>query len=127
MGTLLDGPANIAKDSFAPNQQFSHFLAWVIAKHANSSAELLAEAQRQHKGYVYILDMRTDTPDGPVPPEDIIGGFEVANGKLLRFHSSPNHQLLSDRGFMQLDQYFNACLVNELVVRSQRTAGQDAQ
>src|SRR5262249_21366909 len=36
------------------------------------------EALRQQDGWIYILDGRTPTPQGAVPPEDISGAFEVS-------------------------------------------------
>src|SRR5712691_1521181 len=79
IGELANDSDEISIESFKPNPIFKNFLQWVIGKHALSIPTLVAEAKRQHDGYVYVLDLRTPTPDGAVPPEDIIGGFEVNN------------------------------------------------
>ncbi len=123
MGSLKDGPERIVPESFITNKLFSRYLASVIAKHANSCPGLLAEARRQQNGHVVVIDNRTATPDGRVPPEDIIGVFEVNDGKLLRFHASPNHQLLTTNGFMRLEAFMNDRLVEELLVLSRTEEG----
>jgi hypothetical protein len=116
MGELTDGPHTLTPDAFQQNERFIQFLAFVIGKHAIGCPGLVAETQRQQNGFVYILDKRTPTPDGAVPPEDIIGGVEIESGQMLRFHGSPNYRILTADGFMQLDSWLKDRLIEELVV-----------
>lgn len=120
MGTLTDGPHTVTPEAFQQNERFIQFLAFVIAKHAADCPGLIAEAQQQPNGYVYILDKRTPTPQGAVPPEDIIGGVEIENGQMLRFHGLPTYRILTSNGFMQLDSWFKARLIEELVAVATR-------
>ncbi len=109
----LSGP-NLSPDTFQQNPLFLKFLGWVIAKHGPRSAELLDEVRRQQNGYVYLIDHRSQSADGSVPPEDIIGGFEVRDGAIVRYHSSPNYQLYTKAGLMSLPGTFHELLVEEL-------------
>lgn len=115
MGELSEGPEQMVPEKFKQNSAFVRFLGWVITKHSASCPGLLAEAKRQQNGYVYILDLRTPTPDDAVPPEDIIGGVEVKDGELVRFHVSPNYRLFTKDGFMRLDAWIHDRLLEELM------------
>ncbi len=114
LGELVDGPERLVPESFRPNPVFARFLHWVIARHAASSPGLTAEARRQRDGFVYVIDQRTPTPQGPVPPEDLLGGFEVKGGVVVRYHASPNHRLLTHNGPLRLDPWYQAKLLEEL-------------
>jgi hypothetical protein len=110
----------ITPDVFAPNPIFTKFLAEVIARHGPEQPALAAQAKRIGKGGVFLVDQRTPTPQGPVPPEDIIGVFGVEGGKVLpgSYSASPNHRLLTSNGFFRLDNALMECLQQELAVRS---------
>jgi hypothetical protein len=71
----------ITPELFARNRVFVDFLHEVIARHAPSQPGFQAEARRLGNGWIYVVDQRTPTSQGPVPPEDIIGAFEVKVGK----------------------------------------------
>jgi hypothetical protein len=110
----------ITPDVFAPNSVFSSFLAETIARHAPLQSGLCAEAERIGNGHVFLVDQRTPTPEGPVPPEDILGAFRVEGGKVVpgSYTASPNHRLLTANGFFQLDDALMDCLQQELAARS---------
>ena len=115
IGEFTSGPETLTPDAFQQNIEFVKFMAYVIGKHASACPGLIAETRRQQNGFVYILDNRTPTPDDAVPPEDIIGGVEIANGKMLCYHGSPTYRILTDDGFMQLDPWLKDRLIEELV------------
>jgi hypothetical protein len=48
-----------------------------------------------------MLDGRTPSPNGAVPPEDVMGAVAVRAGKLVpgSYHHNPNHRLLTSDGF----------------------------
>jgi hypothetical protein len=79
-----------------------------------------AEAKSTGDGYLYVIDQRTPTPQGAVPPDDIIGAFEVKGGEIVAgsYRSNANHKILSARGFFQLDAPLLACLIQELETRN---------
>jgi hypothetical protein len=121
LGEFTNGPEDLSPIAFQQNQLFIKFLSYVIGKHAKECPGLLAETRRQKDGFVYILDNRTPTPDGTVPPEDIIGAMEIANGQMIRYHGSLNYRLLTTDGFMQLEAWLKDRLIEELFIIANRT------
>jgi hypothetical protein len=106
----------ITPEVFARNRVFVEFLHAIIARRGPSLPGLIAEARRQGEGWVYLIDQRTGTPDGAVPPEDIIGVFEVRGGEIVpgSYQACPNHRILSPGGFFQLSEDLQAALMEEL-------------
>jgi hypothetical protein len=112
----LESGEAITPAVFARNRVFVEFMHRVIARRGPQLPGLIAEARRQGDGLVVVIDQRTPTPQGPVPPEDIVGVFEVKNGQTTseRYHASPNHLILSSNGFFRLDTELQSCLLEEL-------------
>jgi hypothetical protein len=92
------------------------FLHVVIARRGPELPGLVAAARSQGDGWVYIIDQRTPTPGDAVPPEDIVGAFEVKAGEVVpgSYWPNPKHAILSARGFFQLGDELQACLLEEL-------------
>lgn len=105
---------------FARNRVFVDFLHALIARRGPELSGLVAEAARQGDGWVYVIDQRTRTPQGSIPPEDIIGAFEVQDGQVVAdsYRPSPNHMILSADGFFQLGSELQAILLEELTNRA---------
>lgn len=97
----------IESTNFARNPAFVEFMHDVIRRHGPRLPGLQAAARSQLEGHVFIIDGRTASPEGPVPPEDIVGGFQVHKGLLdeSSYSANPNHRLLSDRGLARLDSH----------------------
>lgn len=119
IGQLLDPHREgdlLAPDNFARNRAFVDVLHEVIRKHGPSVPNLAAAASRQASGWIYVIDGRTPTPEGPVPAEDIVGGFEVSKGAVVpdSYQANPNHRVLSHRGFFRLDPLLQQRLLDEL-------------
>jgi hypothetical protein len=112
----LESGESITPEVFARNKVFVDFLHKVIARHAPNAPACQAEATKLGNGWIYIIDQRTPTPGGPVPPEDILGAIEVKNGTIVEgsYQASPNHRILSQRGFFRLDPELHQRLVEEL-------------
>ena len=110
----------ITPDSVTPNSVFTKFMALVIARHGPEQPALVAEARRIGNGHVFVVDQRTPTPQGPVPPEDILGAFQVQDGNVVSgsYMASTNHRLLTSNGFFQPDFKLMDCLQRELAARS---------
>jgi len=88
----------------------------VIARRGPTLPGLIAEARRLGKGWVYVIDQRTPTPQGAVPSEDIVGAFEIKGGKVVpgSYRPSPEHRILSARGFLRLGSELQPYLLEEL-------------
>jgi hypothetical protein len=116
----LEPEEPITPEVFARNRVFVEFLHMVIAQHGSDQPGCRAEAERLGEGWIYIIDQRTATPEGPVPPEDIIGAFEVKGGEVLSgsYRVSPKHMILSPRGFFRLEDGLRRCLLRELASRN---------
>lgn len=121
----LSAEGTITPDNFLANSVFSQFLAYVIAKHGPQDPQLQAEAARIGQGSIAVVDQRTPTPEGPFPPEDIIGAFPVENGKVPAgsYLASPNHKLLTSHGFFQLNRNLTERLHEELAAVAARRNG----
>ncbi len=76
-------PWSTSQSVFARNRVFVEFMHAVIARNAPEMPGFIAEAKRQGNGWVYIIDQRTPTPLGAVPPEHIVGVFEIKNGQVV--------------------------------------------
>jgi hypothetical protein len=106
----------ITPEVFSPNRVFVDFMHGVIARRGPQLQGLIAEASRQGNGLVVVVDQRTRNQEGRIPPDDIIGVFEVKNGQVApgSYTPSPNHVRLSPDGFFQLDAELQMCLLEEL-------------
>ncbi|MDR7307945.1 hypothetical protein J2X15_003250 [Rhodoferax saidenbachensis] len=92
-------------DNFGRNPAFVSFLHASIKSRGPSVPGLIDAAQKQGDGLVVITDGRTRTPQDAIPPEDILGGFEVVAGFIVpdAYHPNPNHRLLTSDGFFRLE------------------------
>jgi hypothetical protein len=115
----LGAEERITPEIFARNPIFVQFLHETLARHAPNQPSFRAEARRLGNGWVYIIDGRTRTPGGAVPPEDIIGSLEVKQGEVVpeSYRASPKHRILSRDGFFRLDPELHRCLLEELAAR----------
>lgn len=95
----------VEADNFMPNVAFVDFLHDFVARTAAEDKGLLEVAASGKVENLFVVDQRTAAPDGNVPPEDILGAFEVRNGSITAADYQSNrgkHQLLTDRGFFNL-------------------------
>jgi hypothetical protein len=123
---LEDGEP-IAPENFVRNKVFNDFMHEFIARQGPKLKGLQAEARRQVEGWVYIIDARTATPQGKVPPHDIIGAFEVKAGQVVAdsYRRNDNHVLLSKEGFFRFPPQLQKELSAELVERNSPLRNQD--
>ena len=95
----------LVPENFSPNSVFVDFLHRFVAENASRNENLLAAAKSGQHENLFILDQRTATPQGDVPPEDIVGAFVVESGTIspATYRANrENHRILSDRGFFNL-------------------------
>ena len=116
---LAPGEA-ITPEIFSRNSVFNAFLHEVIARHGPEQPGLRAEAERIGDGVIVVVDQRTPTPDGDVPPEDIFGIFLAKGGKIVpgSYQPGPKHRLLTADGFFRLDAALAHCLLQDVEARS---------
>lgn len=115
----LEPDEEISPAVFVRNRVFVDFMHAVIARSAPQSPQFVAEARRQRDGWIYVIDQRTRTPQDAVPPEDIIGAFEVKGGEVVSGSYRPNeaHMILSADGFFRLGAALQQCLLDGLTLR----------
>jgi hypothetical protein len=118
---IKEGEA-ITPENFVRNKVFNDFMHEFIAQVGPELKGLKAEARRQGEGRVYLIDARTATPEGQVPPQDIFGSFLVKAGQLVAgtYNRNPKHVLLSKDGFFRLPAELNERLKRELTARNNR-------
>ena len=118
LGTLskISSKGNEIKiNDFIPNPVFINFLHNIIAKYGPQVSGLSIQAQKQQKGWVYIVDARCPDPQGRVLPEDIIGAFKIADGRIMpnSYTRNDNHLILSERGLFKLESTLSEYLIQE--------------
>jgi len=106
----------LVQENFRPNKAFVEFLHRAIAQFGPDCPGLQAAAQGQEEGWVYIIDGRTPSPQGTVPLEDILGAFEVADGRLVRgsYQGSRTHLLVSEHGLFILEAWLYEKMMQEI-------------
>jgi hypothetical protein len=117
-------PAGVTTDDLKPdhvreNGLFLRLLSRVIFENAGRHEMLQREAEVQGDGYVYLLDGRTPDPGGRVPPQDIIGAFEVRDGTLVNgsYRHNPQHRLFTTAGWFRLPPAIESALQARLRAR----------
>jgi hypothetical protein len=105
VGRSIDPRGPIRPENFAPNPVFVSLLHRVVRQWGPESPALQQAALRRGNGFVLVVDLRSPNPHGPAALEDVIGRFEVEGGKILAdsYRDAPEHRLLTDSGFFQLD------------------------
>ena len=101
---LGDG-GELVPENFSRNSAFVDFLHRFVADTASRDPNLIAAAKSGQYENLFIIDQRTATPQGEVPPEDIIGAFVVEGGTISSSTykaNRDNHRILSQRGFFDL-------------------------
>jgi hypothetical protein len=104
-------------EAFRQNPAFVDFMHEVIRTTGPNDPELREAAQEQRDGWVYIIDLRTpEGPGGRVPPEDIIGAFEVQDGQIVAdsYQASSTHRVYTNDGMVCLPPSLRRALVKRL-------------
>jgi hypothetical protein len=117
IGGDLGAGGEIPLEQFRPNPAFIRFMHQVIETFGPDDPELLQAAAQQREGWLYIIDLRTsEGPQGRVPPEDIVGAFEVSSGQIIEdsYGANDNYVALSEHGLVRLSPFLQAALIREL-------------
>lgn len=120
VGSLTGEPgegADLKADDFIPNADFVALLQRVVAETYPTLPGLVSEAEKQQRGWLYVLDARTPDPAGDVPQEDIVGAFQVQDGKIdaAGYEANPEHALFTGNGFFRLAPDAEAALIERLM------------
>jgi hypothetical protein len=119
VGQLINSSVSdeaIKPENFARNPAFVTFLHGIISTYGHSIPALVSAAKKQFQGLVVVLDGRTPNPQGAVPPEDILGCFNVSGGEIVlgSYQTNPNHRILTQHGFFQIESILQEKLLLEL-------------
>ncbi len=104
--SIADG-GQLEPENFLPNVSFVDFLHEFVANSACKDSGLVEAAESGRFEHLFVVDQRTASPAGEVPPEDIIGAFAVKDGKISAETYESNrgqHKLLTDKGFFNLGE-----------------------
>jgi hypothetical protein len=120
-----DASEPITAENLKPNPNFVQLLHDVIASHAPDLPALQEAAREQGDGRVYVIDARTKTPAGEVPPHDILGAFEVKDRVVVpgSYQLNTNHQLFSADGLFRLEPALHLQLMSR-IIRAQRATNE---
>jgi hypothetical protein len=108
---------DMSPENFRVNPVFVDFMHSIIGTKGIELASLKQAAQKQAKGYLYVIDFRT--PDGifgNVPPEDIIGAFQVDNAVVVKdsYKRNDKYEIFTKNGLLKLSSDMHDLLIQEL-------------
>ena len=113
----IEGEGGFGPKDFVPNRAFADFLHRLVADHAADLLEYQAQAQKQHQGWVYVVDGRTSAPNGLIPARDILGAFAVRGGVITpnSYVRNDKYVLYAEDGFFRLHEALKSKLMEELL------------
>jgi hypothetical protein len=113
---LKDDEAQIPPDIFLQNEAFLRFLHGLIARRGLAFPALLDGAE-EHHGWLCIVDRRVRKRGAAPTRSDLLGGFQLRDGKPVAGSYQPNSEyaVLTQVGFMRLPDEFQDVLLQELV------------
>jgi hypothetical protein len=117
VGEFVGAANDTSVETFRPNPAFVTFLHETIKVWGPTDPELRTSARMHENGWVYLIDLRTpDGPQGRVPPEDIIGAFQVIGGQIVAdsYQPMPSHLVYSRQGMCRLPGSLTQALVGRL-------------
>jgi len=105
VGVIVDSNRELTPENFRPNKAFVDLLHSTIATYGPELEPLREAARQQVTGWLYVIDGRTPTPTGEVPPHDICGRFDLRDGVVVQdsYERNPNHDILSENGLFRLE------------------------
>jgi hypothetical protein len=113
---ILQGE-ELTVEALRPNPRFVEFMHRVIRIAAPEDPELQTAAAEQGDGWVYIIDLRTpEGAQGRVPPDDIIGAFEVRSGQIVAgsYWPNENYRAFTRNGVVQLPPSLREAFIRAL-------------
>ncbi|MBV8410815.1 MAG: hypothetical protein JOY64_24525 [Alphaproteobacteria bacterium] len=118
LGSLVgDG----AVERFQPNPAFIALLHDTIRRVLPLDTGFQRAAAEQGDGWLYVIDLRTpEGPQGNVPPEDIISGFEVNAGKINaeKYYANDKYLAWTRNGVPRLPPSLSGALLQAIKERA---------
>ena len=113
---FLKEKGGLNPENFVANRAFKNFLHGVIGKEIVNDPNCKEEAKRVKDGDVFIIDARTENPQGDVPPYDIVGAVKAEKGKIVKgsYSANPNHMLVGPTGMFKLSEFLEKKLIKAL-------------
>jgi hypothetical protein len=108
----------LSLEYFHPNRIFIDLLQNVVGSEALKDPELQTAAIKQKQGYIYIIDRRVaDSLEEETSSEDILGAFEIKDGRIVANSYQPNENYLifGNNGLMQLPASLHESLITALI------------
>jgi len=104
-------------EHFRPNRVFIDFMHRVIRSVGPQDRSMQADAAQQRQGWLYVIDLRTpDGSQGRVPPEDIVGAFEVKGGQIIAdsYWANDQHRVFTENGLVRLPPPLQEALIHAI-------------
>jgi hypothetical protein len=120
LGSLIGGGT---AEQFQPNPTFIALLHDTIRRVLPLDPEFRRAAAEQGKGWLYVIDLRTPNgPQGNVPLEDIISGFEVNAGEINaeRYWANDKYLAWTRNGMLRLSRSLSGALLQAIKERTLR-------
>ncbi len=118
-GAFTDSECTVER--FRVNPAFINFMHEVIKTVGPTDVAMQEAAAQQGNGWLFVIDLRTpEGPLGEVPTEDVIGGFEVTDGKLQpdSYRRNEKHRVLTKNGPVKLPPFLQEALVRAALERA---------
>jgi hypothetical protein len=112
-GVLRDDAKPIEPDNFLPNRDFIEILHYLNANHLEP--DLVSYAASTIEKSIAVIDQRSPDVNAAVPPEDIIGVYEVAKKEVVKYQGNPNYRLITARGIFKLTPWLRKCLASAVL------------
>lgn len=98
LGRLIDPDKEIIHENISYNADFLVVLHRIVRDYMVTDPEVIAQAEKQPNGFVFIVDRRTTEEE--VEKEDIIGIFLVNESQtdVSRYRPNPDYKLISKKG-----------------------------
>jgi hypothetical protein len=115
IGLFHNGNSRI--EDFRPNKVFLDFMHKIISTEAVEDPSIMEAAMQQKEGWLYIIDNRVSSiANDDTDSEDIIGAFEVVDGKITSdsYYPNPNYSVLGENGLFQLPDSLYKLLIEAI-------------
>jgi len=116
IGALPASVTDILDASFRANPAFVKLLHGVIAEYGPQMPGLQETVRQTSSGFVQVVDGRAPEPRSEAEQEDILGEFEVKDGRVVEgsYTANPGHQVVGRRGLLILDPWLHERLMERL-------------
>lgn len=112
VGSLNQFSDGVREGNFIPNEKFLVVLTDFFASMITDDVEVGVTSGDIKREWQYIIDQRVEDTSGAVPPEEIVGAYEIYEGRKVGFQLNPNYKLVSARGFFDFGAEFNLKLID---------------